>query len=330
MKIVQLPIEIAGQIGTICGSMEKLGHFARGLNFFSTYLDYKDYLLNTDVFEMGRMFEEMLNHFDMFHYHYGLTLFPQYRDLEMLKEHGKPIVMHHWGSDVRVPSIANLNNPYVYTGDSLPEEDIRNSLITLGGYVTDAIVQDEEVLPYVAPYYRRVHIVPLSLNIEQFPISYPSVAETNPLVLHAPTNQAFKGTEAIEKAIEALKNEVPFRYVRIENMAHREATQWYKNADIVIDQILCGSYGLLSVEAMAYGKPVIAFIRPDLALRMNDLPICSANPDTIYDVLGELLRNPQKRLELGQAGRTFVENHHDSAKVAQHLLNVYQQAMNDA
>jgi Glycosyltransferase len=326
MNILHLPIEIAGQIGAICSSLQQRGYFARGFNFFSTYLGYKEHLLNTDVFEMGRMFEEATQWFDLFHYHYGLSLYPKFKDLELLKQLGKPVVMHHWGNDVRMNSIARLHNPYVYTGDSPPEETVRRTLTTLGHYFSDVIVQDYEVLPYVEPYYRRVHVIPLAIELNRFTPAYPSLAEKNPLVVHAPTNQAFKGTFHIEKAIEALRKEMPFRYNRIEKMSHEEAVRMYRQADIVIDQILCGSYGLLSVEAMAFGKPVIAYIRPDLLPKYVGLPISIANPDTIYDVLKDLLLSPEKRLQAGLAGRSYVERQHESGKVAEQILKVYQLA----
>ena len=331
MKILHLPIEIAGQIGAICSALQQKNHFAKGFNFFSSYLGYKNHLLNSDAFEMGRMFEEAINWFDVFHYHYGLSLFPKLHDLKLLKQCGKPIVMHHWGNDVRMHSIARRNNPFVYTGDSPPEETVRRTLSALGELVSDAIVQDHEVLPYVEPYYRRVHVIPLAIELDQFPPQFPSLSENNPLVLHAPTNREFKGTAYVEKAIEALRKQLRFRYVRIEKMSHQEAVAMYRQADIVIDQILCGSYGLLSVEAMAYGKPVIAYVRPDLLARYEDgPPICTANPDTIYDILKSLLLSPEKRLQAGQAGRRFVERYHDGGKVADQILQVYQLAASNA
>jgi len=331
MKIVHLPIEIAGQIGAICESLQKKQHFTRGYNFFSTYLAYKANLINADVFEMGRMFEEAIQHFDLFHYHYGLTLFPNFKDLEMLKRNNKPVVMHHWGNDVRMHSVASQHNPYVYTKDSPPEPMVRRSLQQLSQYVSDAIVQDYEVLPNIQPYYRRVHVIPLSLDTQKFSVSYPSLTEKSPLVIHAPTNRLFKGTVHIEKAIEQLKMELSFRYVRVEKMEHEEAVRLYQQADIVIDQILCGSYGLLSVEAMAYGKPVIAYVRPDLLSKYDmSPPIVNANPDTIYDVLRELLLSPEKRVQAGMAGREYVMELHDSKKVAEQLVKVYQLALEDA
>ncbi len=107
-------------------------------------------------------------------------------------------------------------------------------------------------------------------------------------------------------------------------MSHREAVELYKKADIVIDQILCGAYGNLSVEAMALGKPVICFIRPDLLQSFpSTLPVQSANPDTLYAVLRDLVLDGTKRAELGKQGRLYVEEHHDAAKVAQQLKAIY-------
>ena len=128
MKVLHMPIEIAGQIGTLCGALRKAGHLASGYNFFSTYLGYKDYLMNTDMFEMSGMFEGASKFFDLFHYHYGLSIFPQFRDIEMLHELNKPMIMHHWGSDVRFASIAKRNNQYVNTEDAPPEEKIDQDL----------------------------------------------------------------------------------------------------------------------------------------------------------------------------------------------------------
>lgn len=284
--------------------------------------------MNTDMFEMSGMFEHASQFFDLFHYHYGLSIFPQFRDIELLHELGKPMVMHHWGNDVRFESIAKRHNRYVNTEDSPEEEKIDQALQTLSRYISDAIVQDYEVLPYVEPYYERVHVIPIALDIKQFTPVYPQLNKKMPMVIHAPTNTDFKGTNDIEKAIRQLKQERSFQYVRVEKMSHEEAVKLYQQADIIIDQILCGSFGLLSVEAMAYGKPVIAYIREDLAARSDTPPIHNANPDTIYDVLKLLLDDPELRLSSGVAGRKYAEQHHDGDVVVKQLLDVYQIAMN--
>lgn len=335
MRVLHAPIEIAGQIGVICGGLRKKGTFASGYNFFSTYLGYKDYLMNTDMFEMSGMFEAASQYFDLFHYHYGLSIFPNFRDIEILRKVGKPMVMHHWGNDVRTAELATRNNRYVYTGDCPPANKVQQDLSLLGDYVSDAIVQDYEIYEYVAPYYKRVHVIPIAINLERFAPVYPRLDSSTPTIIHAPTNTEFKGTEHIERAIEQLRQERKFNYVRVEKMSHRDAVKVYKQADIIIDQILCGSYGLFSVEAMAYGKPVIAYLRDDLVssgvVSQDEVPpIHNANPDTIYDVLKNLIDNPELRRASGVEGRKFVQRKHNIEHVVKQIMQVYDLAVKDA
>ena len=92
-------------------------------------------------------------------------------------------------------------------------------------------------------------------------------------------------------------------------MANNQVISLYQEADIIVDQILCGSYGLLSVESMALGKPVITYIRPDLVNTFpGDLPVVSANPDNIYDAIQMLLEQPVLRYMLGVMGRRYVKD----------------------
>lgn len=234
------------------------------------------------------------------------------------------MVMHHWGNDVRFHDLARINNPYVYTGDSPPNEEIRQKLQLLSQYISEAIVQDHEVLAYVRPYYKKVHVLPLAIDLNKFKPSFPEPQKKRPLILHAPTNPEFKGTAYIEDAINKLKKKYNFAYKRIEKMPNSQVISLYQKADIIVDQILCGSYGLLSVEAMALGKPVITYIRPDLVHTFpKGLPIVSANPDTIYNAIKTLLERPELRFKLGVKGRRYVRRYHDSKVVAKKLLAIY-------
>src|SRR5690606_27951090 len=108
------------------------------------------------------------------------------------------------------------------------------------------------------------------------------------------------------------------------------AMRRYLNADIIIDQILCGTYGMLSVEAMAMGKPVVAFVRDEVRSQLpEDLPIVVANPDTIRDVLQELLQQPEKLQEIGMASRAYVERVHDVGSIIPKLLGIYEQVVKE-
>jgi len=325
MRILHGVIEIAGQMGILSGALKRRGHISVGYNTFHTYLGYKEHLINTVGWELEKVSHHLINFFDIFHFHYASSLMTNYADLPLIKAKGKKMIMHHWGNDVRFHDQARVNNPYVYTGDSLPNEVMHQKLASISPYIREAIVQDYEVLPYVEPYYDKVHVLPIAIELAPFVPHYPSEYKQQPLILHAPTNPAFKGTEHVERALLRLKGEFDFQYRRIENMNHQQARQLYQEADIIIDQILCGSYGLLSVESMALGKPVVAYIRGDLVSRFPaDLPIVNANPDTIYEQVKRLLQQPHLRRQLGIQGRQYVEKYHDSNVVAEKLIGIYQ------
>lgn len=328
MKIIHAPIDIAGQMGVLCDALLERGCHPVGYNYFRTYLGYENKrILHTDLFEISKFIGEYFRFFDLCHFHYASTFFNDYRDLELLHHVGKPAVMHHWGNDVRKPSLATQSNPYVNTEDSPSEEVIDARLSVLGKYIPTAIVQDAEVLNYVKPYYEHVYILPLAIETRRFIPRYPSQKERHPLVVHAPTQPKFKGTAIIEDVVHRLQKLIPFRYQRIEQKGHQEAMQFYKQADIIIDQVLCGSYGLLSVEAMALGKPVITYVKEEYMEKelYQELPICNAHPHNLYDVLQELLLDGRLRRERGQLGRHFVERYHDSSVVVEKLLAIYRQ-----
>ena len=324
MKIFHGTIEIAGQMGILSGELKRRGHLASGYNIFHSYLGYKDHLINTNPLELKQLSKHIINFFDLFHFHYASSLIPEYKDLEIIKSKGKKMIMHHWGNDVRFHEQARENNPYVYTGDSPSNEVIHRRLSQISQYVDEAIVQDYEVYAYVEPYYKKVHVVPISIDLTSFEPAFPRRDVKRPLILHAPTNPDFKGTVAIEAAIRHLKESYDFEYRRIEGMNHEEAIQLYRSADLIVDQIRCGSYGLLSVEAMALGKPVIAFIRSDVAAKFpSELPIMNANPNQIVTAIQRLLEEPSLRVELGIRGRAYVEKYHTKEIGVDMLEKIY-------
>lgn len=324
MKIFHGTTEIAGQMGILSSALTKKGHCSVGYNTFHSYLGYKDFLVNTDQDGLNEKYEEILDTFDIFHFHYNTTLRPDFSDLYDLKRRKKKMIMHHWGNDVRFHELAKSKNPFAYTGDSPPNEEIHEKLVAITEYIKEAIVQDYEVYEYVKDYYEKVHVLPIAIDLALFTPHYPSINKDKPLILHAPTNPAFKGTAVVEETIEKLKESYDIEYRRIEKMNHDEVIDLYANADIIIDQVLCGSYGLLSVESMALGKPVLTYIRPDLVKTFpSELPIVNSNPNDLYEKVKMLLDNPSLRKEIGRKGRKYVEKYHSHDVVVDQLLTIY-------
>lgn len=332
LKILHAPLEIAGQVGLITEYLRKCGYSSMGFNYFINYLGYQK-VFNTDSYELVKALEGFKEIYDIFHFHNSCTFLEDHRDLDFLQKAGKKIIMHHRGNDVRFRTLASkgkgYSNPYVNTDSSLTDRKIEEKLSLFSEKVDVALVQDYELYYYVIDFYSKkgvpVYILPRLIDTNFFKPCYPSKNNTLPIIVHAPTNRDFKGSDFIDITMNQLKKDYSFEYITVEGMSHSEALEYYKKADIIIDQLLCGAYGNLSVEAMALGKPVICYIREDLINHYpSELPIINANPDSLYEKLKIVIKDIEYRVALGKKGRSYVEKYHDGSEVIKQLLSIYQ------
>ncbi|GIQ68525.1 hypothetical protein XYCOK13_13490 [Xylanibacillus composti] len=314
-------------MNTLCEGLRRTGADAVGFNWFQSYLDYPgSAVFQTDAYEMMGLLDYVRRKECLFHFHNGNSLMVNNEDLPLLDAAGYPMVMHHWGSDVRSASLSRKLNPYPLPAGYLTDQEIHERLKRLSASISHAIVQDAELYPHVKDYYRHVHILPLAVDVRRYRPNYPRADMQRLRIVHAPTRPAFKGTSYVEAAIADLKRKHPVEYVRIQNMSHQEAIRLYAEADLIIDQLLCGTYGMLAVEAMAMGKPVVAYIREDVRRSLPpSLPIIQAAPETILAVLKQIASQPEQLRHIGKASRDYVRQRHDVSAVIPQLLAIYKQ-----
>lgn len=336
LSVLHGSIEIANQMHAISKGLSAHHVNSKSINYYPYYLNYtSDYTLNllnqrstpSINSKLRKLTKEFMNQYDLFHFHFGTTLTLDYSDLPFFKEANKPLIMHHWGSDVRMHSAALRTNPYALVKDK-NEEGITKKLKLLTSTIKHCIIPDYELYPYVKDYYEHVHIVPSVINLTNYQSDTADVSskETVPLIVHAPTSPFIKGTKYILKAIEDLKADYQFDFKLVQGLSHQEAKEIYKKADLIIDQLHIGSYGLFSVEAMALGKPVICWITDEMKSHYpKDLPILSANPDTIKKTLETILKNQDKLTEIGKSSRKYAEKHHDAAINSKLIKDIYMQ-----
>jgi len=332
MKVLHLPY--GGQMVTLCSALRDVGVEATSCHFErSNFRFAPDVCLDLqDVPPPGRgavrqqFFRWAVSEFDVFHFHCGLTFFPDHSDLELLRKLGKKVVIQHRGSDVRRLSVARaFGNPYVQVKE--PDEGrIVAKLQTLSAWIDHAIVADHELLPYVKDFYKQVHLVRQAIDLKRFEPIYPSSADGSvPIVMHAPSHPIVKGTMYVRNAMWRLAREgVPFRFALLQKVPYEEAIRRYKQADVIVDQLCIGSFGIVSLEGMALGKPVVCYIRDGLRETYpEDLPIVNADPKSLHETLRELLSKPERLRELGLRGRSYVERNHDSSVIAAQLAELY-------
>jgi sugar transferase (PEP-CTERM/EpsH1 system associated) len=81
------------------------------------------------------------------------------------------------------------------------------------------------------------------------------------------------------------------------------------------------------LEAMACGTPVIASSQAvsALSIQPDKDALIAEGAVKFAQAIIELLENPNRRAEIGQAGRSYVEENHQWANITQQLVQVYHQ-----
>lgn len=333
LRVLHGTIEIANQMHTLTEGLKKLGINAKNLNYYPSYLGYKsDYIFDINSFknindanlETKKLALKMITENDVFHFHFGTSLTLDCWDLHILKDLNKKIIMHHWGSDVRMVSIAKKINPYVQVKD-IDEEKVKRKLEFLSNYVDYCVVADQELYTYVKNFYNNIILIPQAIEIDNYKNSNLDYNKNNNfLIVHAPTHRENKGTSFILAAIENLKLKYDFEFKLVENVSHEDAKKIYEKADLIIDQILSAGHGLFALECMAMGKPVICSISDFMKdYYPKDIPIISASKDEIESKLEFILNNRDILTSLGTKGKEYVSKYHDHVIVSKRLLELY-------
>ncbi|KRQ85975.1 hypothetical protein ABG79_02203 [Caloramator mitchellensis] len=324
INILHGTMEIANQMNTYAKGLKKIGCNVKTLSYYKNYLNYKsDIEFNiTDINE--DLVNDLIQKNDIFHFHFGTSLKLDNSDINDLYKKNKTILMQHWGSDVRRLSVVKKFNSYAKS-KVLEEEYIRNKLRFLGNFVKHCVVSDYELFECVKEYYENIYIIKQALNLNDYKNEYLCVNKNNKFtIVHAPTDPEYKGTKYIVRAIEELKLKYDFDFILVSNMPHNEAKKIYKEADLIIDQLHAGAYGLFAIESMALGKPVVGWISDYMFDRYpRELPIIPANPQNIKLVLEYLLQNKDLLEVVGNESRKYVEKYHDINKVFYDILELY-------
>lgn len=318
-----------------------------------------------DVIEQAHrrttLLRRALRDFDVIHFNFGQTIIektgpPQFPELRSLHWHGKPYIRdlyYYFLWFAELPLLRAWNKVIVmtYQGDDARQGDFCRAHFefspaeTADYYTAAADQQKRQSIRRIARYADRIyslnpdllHVLPMqavflpyaSVDPDEWRVASPA-DDTVPVVLHAPSNRAAKGTQFILDAVDQLRGEgIPFEFVLVENLRRDDALRHYERAHLIIDQLLVGWYGAFAIEVMAMGKPVICYIREqDLSLvppeMARDLPIVGATPATISDVLREFLT--RRRGELGGIGlsaRRFVEKWHNPRIIAAEVIRDY-------
>ncbi|MFI5691972.1 hypothetical protein ACIA58_09055 [Kribbella sp. NPDC051586] len=152
----------------------------------------------------------------------------------------------------------------------------------------------------------------------------PLFGHDKPVVAHVPSNAKLKGTEEIDAVLTGLHDSGRIEYRRITGVPHSGMPAVIGDADIVVDQLRIGLYGVAAAEALAAGRIVVSYVGEAVRQRVRSLagrevPIVEADPDTLGDVVTGLIVDRDAAAERAAAGPAFVAELHDGRRSAEVL-----------
>jgi glycosyltransferase involved in cell wall biosynthesis len=333
LRILHAARNPADQAGVVVRALRRLGHHAEvwvyDENPFHFAVDREIDIRSGDPQIFWRTFQDAIEQFDVIHFHFGRTLFPEdwggvppLWDLPIYRILGKKVFATWHGSDCRQMRIHLERNPWSYFrySDIRPDDDRTAKVIEVfRTYADRQFVTAPDYLDYIPD----AEVIGRVVELAEWPEQAPEQRQ-RPQLLHLPSRRGTKGTEFLLPAIEQLRRDgLEFDFQLLEGVPHDEARWAIRNADVVIDNLITGDYELVSSEAMASSRVAVANIQAASSRAFPEAPVYSLDPGTVVDRLRALISDVPLRRQLAARGRPYVAANHDAGVAAHRLLAAY-------
>src|ERR1022692_1525236 len=221
-----------------------------------------------------------------------------------------------------------------------------------------------EISNFVPKYRDKCHVVPYGIPLARFDLNEKGRKKADelrdglPTVLFVGRLVYYKGVEFLIRAMENVKARLWIvgtgpvedslrNLAKEKGLADRvEFLGQVSNEDLVAYYHACDvfalpsitnqeMFGLVQLEAMACRKPVISTNLPTGVPWVNQhgktgYTVTPREPGELARSIQLLLSSRERREDMGEAGRARVEQHFTSIKMAEAMLQVYQEALSEA
>ncbi len=263
---------------------------------------------------------------DIFHVHYLL------QDCYMALKLGKrPVLGHAHGSDLR----KSLHHP-------VWGRIVRHNLKNCGG----VLVSTPDVLAQARALREDAEYLPNPVDSEFF---YPK-----PIVVHegrkrvliaSDLNWAVKGSDVAVRALAKIKDDIDVSIVAhgvdfgktvalakslgldlsvLPKVPHSKLNEYYWNADIVIDRFALGSLGMVSLEAIACGRPVVTYVSSKYPV-YEDFPLKDLDQESMIAKIVDSIMP-----ELWEQEYEYLTKNHGNSVIITRLLKIYKDCIEEA
>ena len=271
-KIIHLPFEIAGNMRRITGFLRGHGVDATSANYYDNWLRYKcdinlglsNLPAEQQAQKLAGFANELLSKYDIFHFHFGHSIFPDLRDLDALRQKGKKIVFSFWGSDMRSPEWL-LYNFAKFLGHNPPKP----YPFTLDQYLKIKHICRYAHVTLASPFIPNWIYIPGLIDVSEWTLADKAAVlkkvdfqkdSRKTYFLHAPSSEWKKGSVIVKQVLEQCKREgMPIETIYLNQLPAEEAKKYYAQADFAIDQLTSGTFGLFGAEMMSWEIPILTY-----------------------------------------------------------------------
>jgi glycosyltransferase involved in cell wall biosynthesis len=238
----------------------------------------------------------------------------------------KPLIGHAHGSDLRT----SLNH-------TVWGRIVRHNL----KHCDKILVSTPDILSIAQQYREDAEYLPNPVNTKLFYPKPPAQkGEKKRVLIASDSNWSVKGTDIAIKALSKIKEEVEVSIVHhgrdfektkalasslglslkvLAKAPHEKLNEYYWDADVVIDRFALGSLGVVSLEAIACGRPALAWVSSEYP-ENNDFPLKDLkNEEAIASVISD---SPS---DLWEREHDFLKKHHDVQNIKSRLLSIYEE-----
>lgn len=335
LRILHAPRNIANQAGYVAAGLRRLGHHVEVWETRPNAFDFPADRVIPDAAEPGVAWDlvrEAVERFDVLHFHFGQSLvvaestgFPPFWDLPIYRALGKRVFFTFHGTDVRIRRIHEQINPWShYRSANVPSDDARTekSIEVIRTYADRMFAVSVNLLHFVP----QAEYLPRVIDLVDWPEQPPAQRE-RPVIVHVPSRRATKGTDVVLAALDGLAAEgVEFELRLLEGVPNAAVRAEVAKADVLVDNLIAGSYGVTSMEALACSRVAVANLSDDVRRAHPDCPVVHVDPTTFATTLRSLIEDAGERRRLAAAGRSFVERVHGADVIAARLALAYADA----
>jgi hypothetical protein len=262
---------------------------------------------------------------------FGISL----REMEIYRRAKKRLYTYAYGADHRLRQKTLALGKWTFCSEC-PDPGAFCVCDDVGGGAMLKVIREHSTA--VIAHGLAMKIIPGARNIPYMtvdinklrPKSSRPVNRDQFVIGHFPNHGYFKGSTYLEVAIEKLRAEGHnIELLRLSGKPNEEILEAMGEIDVLVDQLVSGSFGLTAIEGMALGCPVVCYLHDGIAIAEPDAcPVIPANPDTIEEVLRALILDRKPLAKARVAGPIYVKKNYSIQSLAKHLADLYVETAN--